>query len=209
MPIIYLILALVLVYFIAKFLFSALTIIYGLSIIFSKITVSLAVAFILQNTCPLLSQTPFAGFAIWSAICVGACLLLSILPRIDCALEFFTKSIVTYIVGLLVFSFIQSLLGLHLGNTGNLITKIVLKLLVLYFAGSSLMEKLHTTNLRRFSTPLLTLPDRLLASALYGLSALVLVVADLPPFPDLVILGILISSFVLSFLLDIFLISRH
>lgn len=190
-------------------IFRAVTFLFSLSIVFSKITISLFVAVIFHSAFPILSNAT-VSYIIWTAICLGVCFLICQLPRVDCALEFFCTTLVTYVIVQVISSFvINSLLKLDLSDWGAIGVEIAIKLGVAFFSITTLLEKFNETNIRKFSNFLIVNIDRLIASVLYGFMCTALTFGNLPVvFSDAVILAVLVGSVIIMFIVDCIFISR-
>ena len=155
------------------------TLIAGFAFVFSKVTISLIVAFILHSVNPM-QENQLISYGIWAAICLAVCFIICILPRTNCALDFFCRILVTWF---LVESFTMSALsifGIGLSGVGETIVEVGIQLVVTVLSGSVLLNTLQKTNLNKFSNGVVILIDRIVSALVYGLALTILLVSQSP-----------------------------
>lgn len=178
------------------------------SIILSKITVSLVVALALNATLPL-GSSGLISYIIWAAICIAGCFLLCKLPRFDCAFEFFSKALVALVVGMLLASFAMEQLKLEENSAWELITEIALKLTVLAASIFFTRQRFLEVDFGKFSNVILVNIDRVMASVLYAFAFCAVAVGTLfVHIPDWIGEVMFLTLPVIFFLVDLFVISK-
>ena len=155
------------------------TLIAGFAFVFSKVTISLVVAFILHSVSPM-QENQFVSYGIWAAICLAVCFIICILPRTNCALDFFCRILVTWFFVKAFATAGLGLFGIHLQDVGRIIVEVVSQLIVTVLSGSVLLKTLRTTNLNKFSNGLVILVDRIVSALVYGLALTVLLISQSP-----------------------------
>ena len=184
------------------------TLIAGFAFVFSKVTISLIVAFILHSVNPM-QENQLISYGIWAAICLAVCFIICILPRTNCALDFFCRILVTWFF---VESFTMSALsifGIHLQGVGKIIVEVVSQLVVTVLSGSVLLNTLQKTNLNKFSNGVVLLIDRIISALVYGLALTILLVSQSPlPIPGEWAVPSALVFAVVAFIVDIAYISK-
>ena len=179
-----------------------------LSIILSKITVSLVAALALNETLPL-GSGGLISFIIWAAICIAGFFLLCKLHRFDCAFEFFSKALVALVVGMLLASFAMEQLKLEENAVWELITEIALKLTVLVASIFFTRQRFLEVDFGKFSNVILVNIDRVMASILYAFAFCAVTVGTLfVHIPDWIGEVMFLTLPVVFFLVDLFVISK-
>ena len=184
------------------------TLIAGFAFVFSKVTISLIVAFILHSVNPM-QENQLISYGIWAAICLAVCFIICILPRTNCALDFFCRILVTWF---LVESFTMSALsifGIGLSGVGETIVEVGIQLVVTVLSGSVLLNTLQKTNLNKFSNGVVILIDRIVSALVYGLALTILLVSQSPlPIPGEWAVPSALVFAVVAFIVDIAYISK-
>ena len=175
------------------------------AIIFARATLALCVALLLsQSDCILVPDQKFLNFLAWALISFGVIYFLAIFPRVDTAIHF----LCTLIVSL----FITELVGLLIGNIFvkdfemSALYEITIKVVCIgmsvfgvFLRGKKLPSESSSHLLVRFF-------DRLLASAMYGFSFL-LICAPIHNHWDLALTAqwiVFIAGIVGTYVADIF-----
>lgn len=174
-----------------------------LSVVFSKVSVAMVIAAAFNASVTLVSNG-FMNYIIWVAICIAGCFLLCRLPRIDCALEFFSKALVSYAVGLLLINILlTAILKIDLTLGWQIAVEIGVKLTVLAISAGSLYQRLMEVDITRFSNVIVVTLERLVASLLYGFACGTIAVGNLPvAVADWVSTVVLLGAIVLAFVAD-------
>ncbi len=187
---------------------AVMTLIAGFAFVFSKAAISLVLAFILHSVNPL-QENQLISYGIWAAICLAVCFIICILPRTNCALDFFCRILVTWFF---VKSFTTAglgLFGIHLQGISRIIVEVGSQLVVTILSGGVLMNTLQKTNLNKFSNGLVVLLDRIISSAVYGLALSVLLISQSPlTIPGWVSVPSVIVFAVVAFIVDHIYISK-
>ena len=166
-------------WFLIKAYTAIMTLIAGFAFVFSKVTISLVVAFILHSVSPM-QENQLISYGIWAAICLAVCFIVCILPRTNCALDFFCRILVTWFFVKAFATAGLGLFGIHLQDVGRIIVEVVSQLLVTVLSGSVLLKTLRTTNLNKFSNGFVILIDRIASALVYGLALTVLLISQSP-----------------------------
>lgn len=184
------------------------TLITGFAFVFSKVTISLIVAFILHSVNPM-QENQLISYGIWAAICLAVCFIICILPRTNCALDFFCRILVTWFFVKAFTTAGLSLFGIHLQGIGKIIVEVGTQLVVTILSGGVLLNTLSTANLNKFSNGFVILIDRIVSSLVYGLALSVLLISQSPiTFPGWISVPSVLVFAVVAFVVDLTYISK-
>ena len=194
--------------FLIKAYTAIMTLIAGFAFVFSKVTISLVVAFILHSVSPM-QENQLISYGIWAAICLAVCFIICILPRTNCALDFFCRILVTWFFVKAFTTAGLGLFGIHLQGVSRIIVEVGSQLVVTVLSGSVLLKTLRTTNLNKFSNGFVILIDRIVSALVYGLALTVLLISQSPlPIPgELAVPSALVFA-VVAFVIDLTYISK-
>jgi hypothetical protein len=170
----------------------------------SKITFALFIALVLNNSNPILEGRGFISYLIWAAILIGGLFLLCMIPRLNCALEFFCSTVVSYFFSEMVLNVCLSIWYAILGKTYEqlLIVEILVKVICIGISCRALFSAIALTPLNLFENPILVNLERVVASVIYGLAIFIVIVSGTYTFPAVVEYIILAVAIVTSFLID-------
>lgn len=177
----------------------------GMAVVASKAVFSLVVALVLHGNVRLV-ENGWANYGIWAAICLIACYVLCLMPRFNCAFQFFCTSLVSYIaVEILVALGGNIIMAFqHKEYDPNLWVEIVIKAVTAIASAVALVEQIEKSG-EGFLNPILENVERGVASVLYAVSVTILVMVsmnDLWVLPNLVGWAVFLVTLVGSFLLD-------
>lgn len=195
--------------FLIKAYTAIMTLIAGFAFVFSKVAISLIVAFILHSVSPM-QENQLISYGIWAAICLAVCFIICILPRTNCALDFFCRILVTWFFVKAFTTAGLGLFGIHLQGVSRIIVEVGSQLVVTVLSGSVLLKTLRTTNLNKFSNGFVILIDRIVSALVYGLALSVLLISQSPiAFPGWVSVPSVIVFAVVAFIVDHAYISKN
>lgn len=143
------------------------------AILFARATLALCVALLLsQGDCTLVPDQGFLNFLAWALICFGVVYFLAIFPRADTAIHFLCTMVVSLIITELVGALIGSIFVKDFEMTAlyEIAIKVVcigMSTFGIFLRGKKLPSESSAHLLVRFF-------DRLLASALYSFSLLLI-----------------------------------
>lgn len=196
-------------WFLIKAYTAIMTLIAGFAFVFSKVAISLIVAFMFHSVNPI-QENQLISYGIWAAICLAVCFIICILPRTNCALDFFCRILVTWFFVKAFATAGLGLFGIHPQGVGRIIVEVGSQLVVTVLSGSVLLKTLRTTNLNKFSNGLVILLDRIISAAVYGLALSVLLISQSPiAFPGWVSVPSVIVFAVVAFVIDLAYISKN
>lgn len=184
------------------------------AIIFSRVSMALAVALIVSQTGPeLVPNYSFLNFVAWATIFFGAIYLLSMLPRVDMALQFMCTNVVSLviieIIALLILSFSHTETGESYTLTLSL--EIIIRIICIIFSVGAIIFKKKKPSYQSPSNIILLNLERLFSSLVYGMTITILLssfgnTSEFPAWLDITILAV---STVIAFIVDILLFNKN
>ena len=153
----------------------------GVAMIFSRLSFGLLVAFLLSQNNALMGMTGWSNFLAWAAIVLVITFLLCKFPRISMATQFMATLLICYLVMALCVGIVMSIITAFTGGSFSFAAGYNLTILAisLLFAGFAVLREAgnaDSTNNIQLKNKVMVNIERLVASAIYGLVLMLIVV---------------------------------
>lgn len=169
----------------------------------AKIVMALLVAFLINANAPLF-DIGFLSYCAWAAICVVSVYLLCFLPRIECAFQFLSTAVISFLVAYFVLSSIYPGILSWFGKSFeytlwvDIIVRIVCTVVSVYIA----YDQFSVLDIDGMSdTLIIGALDRAVASIGYGIGACVLFATPVgslwscPEFVQYIVIGVVAVAY--------------
>lgn len=173
------------------------------AVYFSKLTFSFFFGVVLNGNVPI-AGSGWMGTLVWTAIVFGIGFLLCRVPRLDCAIQFFSTSIVSYFFTYFLFEFFNAIL---LKDSVDVVKiELIIKIICAAVSFKATFDNAQTKpRMNLHSNAVLLTVERILASFLYSLAILVICSVTFHnawSFPVIVNVLIFVGAFAGAFVLD-------
>lgn len=175
------------------------------AVIYSKIALSLFIALVVHTSNPFVQVPGIVSYLIWTAIFSASLMVLSFLPRLNCALDFACTLIVSYLLATVVSGTVISTISLiyeFAFDPNALVFKLLLKAICAVITYRSLMAELDKGSLNYFKNPILKFLERAVAACIYGFALYFIVVDGLQYESEVWDYVILAASVMVPFIVD-------
>lgn len=179
------------------------------AVIYAKIAFALFFAWVINNTYPILENGGFLSYLIWAVIFVGGILLLSLIPRLNCAFTFGCTAFISNICVYIVAAVITGIISLFSDNAFEIpfVVEVILRVICAVITLGILWGGSCGIGVNRFHNPIIINIERLAASFVYGIGTFAMLMNMLTENSNELL--ILFGAMAVTFVLDIFLTGKQ